>query len=124
MPRPPTIPPLDAATAAELRRRFGTAPDPETRLRYRMVWLAHLGRRVPEIAEAVLRSHDTIARALRCFRAGGLNAVPRRAAPGPARTVTPAWEAELPRVVELDPRAADYCSFFGISFGSAAIFRS
>ena len=105
MPRPLTIPPLDAATAAELRRRFETAPDPETRLRYQMVWLAHLGRRVPEIARLVLRSPDTVGRVLHRFRDGGLDAVPRRTAPGPARTVTPEGEAELRRVVELAPRA-------------------
>ena len=88
--RPFTLPPLDEATAAEVRRRFEAAPDPETRLRYQMVWLAHLGQRVPQIAQAVLRSRDTVLRVLHRFRAGGLDAVPRRAAPGPARTVTPA----------------------------------
>ena len=105
MPRPLTIPPLDAATAAELRGRYEASADPETRLRYQMVWLAHRGQRVPQIADAVLRSHDTVARVLHRFRAGGLGAVPRRTAPGPAPTVTPAWEAELLRVIELSPRA-------------------
>ena len=105
MSRPLTLPPLDEATAAELRRRFDATPDPETRLRYQMVWLAAGGRRVAQIAEAVLRSPDTVARVLHRFQDGGLDAVPPRAAPGPTRTVTPAWEAELLRVVELDPRA-------------------
>jgi len=105
MSRPLTLPPRDEATAAELRRRFDATPDPETRLRYQMVWLAAGGRRVAQIAEAVLRSPDTVARVLHRFQDGGLDAVPRRAAPGPTRTVTPAWEAELLRVVELDPRA-------------------
>ena len=103
--RPFTLPPLDEATAAELRRRYDATPDPETRLRYQMVWLAHLGQRVPEIARAVLRSRGTVLRVLHRFRAGGLDAVPRRTAPGPARAVTPAWEAELLRVVELAPHA-------------------
>ena len=31
--------------------------------------------------------------------------MPRRTAPGPTPTVTPAWEAELLRVIELDPHA-------------------
>ena len=105
MPRPLTLPPLDEATSAELRRRFDTTPDPETRRRYQMVWLAHRGQRVPAIAQTVLRSHDTVARVLHRFRDGGLDAVPRRTAPGPARTVTPAWEAELLRVIELAPHA-------------------
>jgi transposase len=106
MPRPLTIPPLDGATAAALRRRYDATPDPETRLRYQMVWLAHLGQRVRQIAQAVLRSEDTVTRVLHRFRAGGLEAVPRRTAPGSAPTVTPAWEAELLRAVELDPHAA------------------
>lgn len=105
MPRPLAIPPLDEATAAELRRRYDATPDPETRLRYQVVWLAQLGRRVPEIARLVLRSHDTVGRVLHRFRAGGLDALPRRTAPGPARTVTPEWEAELLRAIELAPRA-------------------
>lgn len=107
MPRPLVIPPLDEATAAEVRRRYDATPDPETRLRYQMVWLAHRGQRVPRIAEAVLRSADTVARVLHRFLAGGLGAVPRRTAPGPAPAVTPAWEAELLRVVELSPRAVE-----------------
>jgi transposase len=109
MPRPLTIPPLDEA-AAELRRRYDTTTDPEPRLRYQMVWLAHRGQRIPQIAAAVLRSHDTVARVLPRFRDGGLDAVPRRTAPGPAATVTPAWVAGLLRVIDLDPRAVGVAS--------------
>jgi transposase len=101
---------LDEATAADLRRRYDEAVDPETRLRYQVVWLAHLGQRVPQIAQTVLRSRDTVLRVLHRFRDGGLEAVPRRVAPGPARTVTPEWEAELLRVVELDPRSVGVAS--------------
>jgi transposase len=103
VPRALTIPPLDEATAAELRRRFETTGDPATRLRYQVVWLAHRGQRVPQIAQAVLRSRDTVARVLHRFRDGGLDAVPRRPAPGPAPTITPEWDAELLRVIELAP---------------------
>ena len=101
--RPLTIPPLDEATGAELRRRYDTTDDPEDRSRYQMVWLAHAGKHAPEIAQLVLRSPGTVRRVLHRFRDGGLDAVPRRTAPGPERTVTPAWEAELLRVIELDP---------------------
>jgi transposase len=110
MPRPLTIPPLDEPAAAELRRRYDAASDPETRGRYQMVWLASRGQRVPQIAQAVLRSHDTVTRVLHRFRAGGLDAVPRRTAPGPAPTTTPVWEAELRRVIELDPHAVGVAS--------------
>ncbi len=37
------------------------------------------------------------------YLAGGLDAVPRRTPPGRARRVTAAWEAELLRVIELNP---------------------
>jgi transposase len=104
------LPPLDAATRAEVRRRYETAADPETQRRYQMVWLAHGGRSVAEIASIVLRSPDTVGRVLHRFLAGGLEAVPRRTAPGPARTVTPAWETELLRVIELDPHAVGVAS--------------
>jgi len=110
MPRPLTIPPLDDATATELRRRSDAAADPKVRLRYQLVWLAGCGQRVAPIAAAVLRSPDTVARILHRFLAGGLDAVPRRPAPGPAPTVTPAWAGELLRVVELDPRAVGVAS--------------
>jgi transposase len=103
MPAPLTILPLDEATSAELRHRYDTTDDPEDRLRYQIVWLAHGGKHAPEIAQFVLRSPDTVLRVLHRFREGGLDAVPRRTAPGPARTVTPAWEAERLRVIELDP---------------------
>jgi len=57
----------------------------------------------PQIAPLILRSDDLVQEALKRFRAGGLDAVPRRYAPGRARTVTPAWEAEVLRVIERDP---------------------
>ena len=49
--RPLTIPPLDEATGAEVRRRYDTTDDPEDRSRYQMVWLAHAGKPAPEIAQ-------------------------------------------------------------------------
>src|SRR4029453_14311270 len=111
--RPLTIPPLDEATRAEVRQRYDTADDPEDRLRYQIVWLAHAGKHAPEIAQLVLRSPATVRRVLHRYCDGGLDAVPPRTAPrpgrtgrpapGPAGTVTPAWEAELLRVIELDP---------------------
>jgi transposase len=101
--RPLTIPPLDEATGAEVRRRYDTADDPEDRRRYQIVWLAHVGKHAPEIAPLVLRSPATVRRVLHRFLDGGLAAVPRRTAPGPERTATADWEAELLRVIELDP---------------------
>jgi transposase len=105
MPQPLRVPPLDAPTLQELSRRFNQTPHPETRLRYQMVLLAQQGYSVSQISPLVLRSHDTVTRVLHRFLAEGLDAVPRRTAPGRERQVTPAWEAELLRVIELSPRA-------------------
>lgn len=105
--------PLDEATSAEWRARYDTTDDPEDRLRYQIGWLAHLGQRVVQIAPAVLRSPDTVRRVLHRYQDGGRAALPRRTAPGPARTVTPAWEAELVRVIERDPPAGGVATATG-----------
>jgi transposase len=98
-----TLPPLDAEMQAELRRRYEETDHAETRTRYQMVLLAQRGQTAPQIARLVLRSEDTVERVLKRFLAGGPDAVPRRTSPGRGRTVTAAWEAELLRVIELDP---------------------
>jgi transposase len=100
---PITLPPLETATLAELRRRYQETPNVESRTRYQMLLLAQQHYKVPQIARIVLRSEDTVARVLHRFLAGGLDAVPRRVPPGRERRVTAAWEAELLRVIELDP---------------------
>jgi putative transposase len=94
---------LDEATLADLRQCYDATPDADLRLRYQMVLLAHQGRSVSEIATIVLRSHDTVTRLLNRFRIGGLEALPRRKAPGGQPTLTPDWTSELLRVVDLDP---------------------
>jgi transposase len=68
-----------------------------------MLLLAQQDSKVPQIARIVLRREDTVARVLKRFLAGGLDAVPRRTPPGRERRVTAAWEAELLRVIEVDP---------------------
>lgn len=103
MPTRLTIPPLDDATLTDLRARYEAATNANLRLRYQMVLLAHQQRAVAEIATITFRSRDTVERVLTRFRDGGLDAVPRRFAPGSSPTITPAWTAELLRVIELDP---------------------
>jgi transposase len=103
MPAPITLPPLDAQLQANLQQRYEETTNAETRTRNQMIVLAHQGHRVPQIARMVLRSEDTVARVLKRFVAGGLDAIPRRTSPGRQRSVTVAWEAELIRVIELDP---------------------
>jgi transposase len=99
-----TIPAINAERHAELLRRFNEAGHSETRLRFQMVLLSLQKFSVSQIADIVHRSHDTVARVLHRYRDGGLDAVPRRKQPGRPRTVTPDWETELLRVVELSPR--------------------
>jgi transposase len=103
MPNPLTLPPLPEATLTDLRRRYDLTSDADLRLRYQMILLAHQGRSVAHIAELVFRRRDTVERVRKRFRDGGLAAVPSRTAPGSAPTITPAWIAELLRVIELDP---------------------
>jgi putative transposase len=98
-----TLPPLDAERQTELRQRYEETDHPETRTRYQMILLAQRGQSAPQIARLVLRSEDTVERVLKRFLVGGLDVVPRRTSPGRGRTVTAVWEAELVRVIELDP---------------------
>ena len=101
--KPLTLPPMDEEALSELRRRYEKSPDAETRTRYQMLLLSLQGQKSSQIAHTVLRSQDTVERVLTRFLAGGLEAVPRRTAPGRARRITAAWEGELLRVIELDP---------------------
>jgi transposase len=103
MTAPITLSPLDTTTLAELRQRYEETPKVENRTRYQMILLALQRYKVPQIARIVLRSEDTVARVLKRFLAGGLDAVPRRTPPGRERRVTAAWEGELLRVIEVDP---------------------
>ena len=103
--KPLTLPPMDEEALTELRRRYEKSPDAETRTRYQMLLLSLRGQTSSQIAHMVLRSQDTVVRVLKRYFTGGLDAVPRRTAPGRERTVTAAWEAELLRVIELDPHA-------------------
>ena len=103
MTAPLTLPPMEEVMLTELRRRYEDSPDAETRTRYQMLLLSLRGQTSSQIAQTVLRSQDTVVRVLKRFLTGGLDAVPRRTAPGRERQVTAAWETELLRVVELDP---------------------
>jgi transposase len=88
---------------AAVERRYETACDAETRTRYQMVLLAAQGQTVPQIAPVVRRSVDTVLRVLHRYCAAGVAGVPHRPRPGRPPEVPAAWEAELRRVIELDP---------------------
>jgi transposase len=103
MAKPLTLPPLSAPQVTALRQLYETTTKAKLRLRAQIILLAHQGRSVADIATVVFRSRDTVERVLKRFLHGGLVALPPRTAPGRAPTVTPAWKAELLRVVDLDP---------------------
>ncbi len=90
MTAPITLPPLDAATLAELRQRYEETPNVESRTRSQMLLLAQQDSKVPQIARIVQRSEDSVARVLNRFLAAGLDAVPRRTPAGRGRRVTAA----------------------------------
>ena len=88
---------------AEVAQRFETTRDAETRLRYQMVLLAADGYTAPQIAPVVRRSAATVERVVHRYQEDGAAGVPHRRRPGRPAAVPPAWEAELRRVIELDP---------------------
>lgn len=96
---------LDDRERAEIDARYAAARDAETRTRYQMILMAAAGKPAPQIGWLVRRSEDTVRRVLRRFLHDGLDAVPRRRSPGRPIGVPATWEAELRRVIDLDPRS-------------------
>jgi transposase len=94
---------LDEPARQEVADRFEQTRDAETRLRYQMVLLAAEGRTVPEIAPLVRRSRTTVQRVLGRYLREGADGVPHRRRPGRPRAAPLTWEAELRRVIDLDP---------------------
>src|SRR6266487_6184051 len=110
MRKPVTLQPLDPTIIRELRQLYDTTSDALLRLRAQIVLLAQQGHAVAEIADLVFRSRDTVERVLHRFLDGGLAALERRTSPGKPRTVTPAWETELLRVIDRDPHEVGLAS--------------
>ena len=110
MANPLTLPRLSDTQVPELQQLYNTTPQAKLRLRSHIVLLAHQGRSVAEIAAIVLRSRDTVERVLKRFLQGGIAALPPRTAPGRTPTVTPEWQAELLRVIDLDPHTVGVSS--------------
>jgi transposase len=110
MAKPLTLPPLSDPQVTELQQVYNMTPHAKLRLRSHIVLLAQQGRSVAEIAAIVLRSRDTVERVLKRFLQGGIAALPPRTAPGRTPTVTPEWQAELLRVIDLDPHTVGVSS--------------
>ena len=113
MPQPLTLPPLAEATLTDVRRRYDLTADADVRLRYQLSLLAHHGHSVAHIADLVFRSRDTVERVLHRFLDSGIDALTRRTSPGKPPTVTPAWQTELLRVIDLDPHDVGVASANG-----------
>jgi transposase len=96
---------LDQAAQAELERCYQTTRDAPTRTRYQMVLLRAEGHTVAEVARITRRSPDTVRRVLHRYLAGGPDAVPHQPHPGQPPHYPAAWEQELRRVVDVDPRS-------------------
>lgn len=95
---------LDDAAQRELRDRYRQTHDAETRSRYQMVLLAAEGYPVAQIAALVQRSRSTVTRVLARYQQEGVDGVPYRRRPGRPREAPPTWQAELARVIELNPQ--------------------
>ena len=96
---------LDAGARAALEGGYDTADAAETRTRHQMLLLLAEGRTPAEVGALVRRSSATVRRVLRRYLAAGPAGVPHRPRPGQPPRFPPAWEAELRRVADLDPRA-------------------
>jgi transposase len=95
---------LDQGTRDAVAERYEHARGARERTNCQIVLLADEGRHAPEIAWLVRRGPHQVRKVLHRFQAEGLAGLAPRTAPGRAVQVTPAWLAELQRVIDLDPR--------------------
>ena len=95
--------PVSQEEQARLARYYDETDQAEPRTRAQMVLLAAAGQSAPQIAPLVRRSVDTVQRVLRRYQREGLAGLPHRSRPGRPVAVPATWQAELLRVIELDP---------------------
>lgn len=98
---------LDQATRTAVSERYEHTRNAVERTNCHIVLLADEGRHAQEIAWLVRRGPDQVRTILHRFRSEGLAGLTPRTAPGRALQVTPAWLAELKRVIDLDPHTVD-----------------
>ena len=94
---------LDQRTREAVAERYEQAGTPIERTNAQVVLLADEGRTVTEIAWLVRRGRDQVRKILRRFRSAGLAGLVPGKHTGRPLGVTPAWLAELRRVIDLDP---------------------
>jgi transposase len=83
--------------------RYEQARSPVERTNCQMVLLADEGRSITEIAWVVRRGREQVRTILQRFRSEGLTGLAPRQRTGRPIEVTPTWQAELRRVIDLDP---------------------
>jgi transposase len=98
---------LDQAARTAVSERYEHTRGAVERTNCQIVLLADEGRSAPEIAWLVRRGPHQVRKVLHRFRSAGLAGLAPRKAPGRALEVTPAWLAELRRVIDLDPRSVE-----------------
>jgi transposase len=94
---------LDQPTREAVARQYERTSNATERTNCQMVLLADEGRGILEIAWLVRHGREQVRKVLHRFAAEGLAGLAPRKRTGRPREVTPAWLAELERVIELDP---------------------
>ena len=94
---------LEQKTREAVAEQYEQARSAVERTNCQVVLLADEGRSLTEISWLVRRGREQVRTILRRFQSeGGAGLLPRRRTGRPLE-VTPAWLAELQRVIELDP---------------------
>ena len=94
---------LDQRTREAVAERYEHTRGAVERTNCQIVLLADEGRHAPEIAWLVRRGPHQVRKILRRFRSEGLAGLVPGKHTGRPLGVTPAWLAELQRVIDLDP---------------------
>jgi transposase len=97
---------LEQDVREAVAERYESAHTPIERTNCQIVLLADEGRTVTEIARLVRRGRDQVRKIMRRFRSEGVAGLVPGKHTGRPLGVTPAWLAELRRVIDLDPHTA------------------
>jgi transposase len=94
---------LDQTRREAVAERYRQTRDAVERTNCQIVLLADEGRLAPEIAWLVRRGPTQVRKILHRFQREGLAGLVPGKHPGRPSEITPAWHAELRRVIDLDP---------------------
>src|SRR5919202_1043958 len=96
---------LDQTTREAVAERYEQTRDAVERTNCQIVLLADEGRLASEIAWLVRRGPTQVRKILHRFQNAGRAGLTPGTHPGRPIEVTPAWQAELRRVIDLDPHS-------------------